>query len=84
MLTDRRATETQAFTNDVQALRQRVQDYERHIKRLKVFVDKEDTDALVAELQNQELSEFDLGKLADEIHALHMEVNQARKIKVKV
>ena len=46
----KRTTETSAFTNDITALRKRVQDYERHIKRLKTFVDKEDTDALVQEL----------------------------------
>ena len=49
---NKRATETATFSNDVQALRKRVQDYERHIKRLKMFVDREDTDALVQELQN--------------------------------
>ena len=31
-------------------MRKRVQDYELHIKRLKQFVDKEDTEALVGEL----------------------------------
>ena len=43
----RRAIESQAFISDIQALRKRVSDYERHIKRLKLYVDKEDTDALV-------------------------------------
>ena len=48
----KRTAETATFTNDIAAMRKRVQDYERHIKRLKHFVDKEDTDALVNELQN--------------------------------
>lgn len=44
---NKRTTETAAFTNDITALRKRVTDYERHIKRLKQFVDQEDTDSLV-------------------------------------
>ena len=48
----KRTAESQAFTNDIQAMRKRVHDYERHIKRLKLFVDREDTDSLVQELQN--------------------------------
>lgn len=55
-------------------MRKRVADYERHIKQLKLFVDKEDTEALVGELQNPGLSELDLGKLADEINAVEEEV----------
>ena len=47
----KRTTETAMFQNDIQALRKRVQDYERHIKRLKLYVDREDTDALVQELK---------------------------------
>ena len=83
-LDTRRSIESQAFTNDIQSLRKRVQDYERHIKRLKMYVDKEDTDALVEELQNQQLTELDLGKLADEIHKIEDEVEAARKFKPKV
>ena len=79
----KRTAETATFTNDIAAMRKRVQDYERHIKRLKQFVDKEDTEALVAELQNQELSEMDLGKLADEIHAVEEEVQDARRQRFK-
>ena len=48
----KRQAETNTFSNDIVAMRRRVQDYERHIKRLKLFVDKEDTEALVQELQN--------------------------------
>ena len=36
---NKRTTETAAFTNDIAALRKRVTDYERHIKKLKQFVD---------------------------------------------
>ena len=60
-----------------------MQDYERHIKRLKQFVDREDTDSLVQELQNQQLSEMDLGKLADEIHGIEEEVAEARRLKFR-
>ena len=49
-----------------------------------MYVDKEDTDALVEELQNQQLTELDLGKLADEIHKIEDEVEAARKFKPKV
>ena len=64
-------------------MRKRVTDYERHIKRLKMYVDREDTDALVEELQNQQLTELDLGKLADEIHKIEQEVEIARRFKPK-
>ena len=79
----RRNIEASAFTNDIQTLRKRVTDYERHIKRLKLYVDKEDTDALVHELKNQQLTELDLGKLADEIHKIDEEVEIARRFKPK-
>ena len=48
-----------------------------------MYVDKEDTDALVEELQNYQLTELDLGKLADEIHKIEDEVEAARKFKPK-
>ena len=50
---------------------------------MKLYVDKEDTDALVQELQNQELTELDLGKLADEIHKIESETEIARRFKPK-
>ena len=78
----KRQAETATYSNDVSALRKRVQDYERHIKRLKMFVDKEDTDALVQELQNQSLTDMDLGKLADEIHTVEQEVAEARRLRL--
>ena len=80
---NKRTTETAAFTNDITALRKRVTDYERHIKRLKQFVDQEDTESLVQELQNGHLSEMDLGKLADEIHGIEEEVSAARRLKFR-
>ena len=43
----KRHRETQAFQSDVQSLRKRVTDYERYIKQLKEYVDKEDTEGLV-------------------------------------
>jgi len=39
------------YSGDVQTLRQRVSQYEKHIKKLKQYVDKEDTEALVKELE---------------------------------
>lgn len=75
----KRQAETATFSNDIAAMRKRVTDYERHIKRLKLYVDKEDTEALVEELQSQTLSEMDLGKLADELHAVEEEVIDARR-----
>ena len=65
-------------------MRKRVADYERHIKKLKLYVDREDTESLVQELQNQQLSEMDLGKLADEIHSIEEEVAEARRIKFRI
>ena len=60
----KRHTEAQAFQSDVQSLRKRVTNYERYIKQLKEYVDKEDTAGLVQQLiQNQQLTELDLGKL---------------------
>ena len=50
---------------------------------MKLYVDKEDTDALVQELKNQQLTELDLGKLADEIHNIDQEVDLARRFKAK-
>lgn len=79
----RRDTDSVAFTNDIQIIRKRVLDYERHIKKLKHHVDKEDTESLVKELQNQQLTELDLGKLADEIHKIEEEIKEAKRLKVK-
>lgn len=46
----KRTTESSAYSNDIQTLRKRVADYERHIKKLKLYVDREDTESLVQEL----------------------------------
>lgn len=59
-------------------------DYERHIKKLKHHVDKEDTESLVKELQTQQLTEMDLGKLADEIHKISEDVKEAKRFRVKL
>ena len=79
----RRDTDSVAFTNDIQIIRKRVLDYERHIKKLKYHVDKEDTESLIKELQNQQLTELDLSKLADEIHKIEEEIKEAKRLKVK-
>ena len=75
--------ESATFSKDMIVLRRRVQDYESHIKRLKVFVDSEDTDNLVKELRNQKQNNMDLGKLADEIHGIEVEVADARRLKFR-
>jgi chromosome segregation ATPase len=80
----RRETENVAFTNDIQIIRKKVADYERHIKKLKYHVDKEDTDSLVKELQEQHLFEMDLGRLATEIANIEEEVANAKRMKVKL
>jgi hypothetical protein len=43
----RRVTETTAFQSDIQTLKQKVQDYEKFIKKLKDLVDGEKTDDLI-------------------------------------
>lgn len=47
-----RQRESGTFVNDVQTLRKRVSAYEKHIKKLKILVDKEDTQNLIKELDN--------------------------------
>lgn len=84
VLETRRENETVAFSNDIQIIRKRVVDYERHIKKLKHHVDKEDTESLVKELQNGSLTEMDLGKLSDEIHKIEEDVKEAKRFKVKI
>jgi hypothetical protein len=71
-----------AFTNDIHIIRKRVADYERHIKRLKYHVDKEDTDSLIKELQQDHMSEMDLTALTSEIGKIGEEVADAKRMKV--
>lgn len=80
----RRDNENVAFSNDIQIIRKRVVDYERHIKKLKHHVDKEDTESLIKELQNQQLTEMDLGKLADEIHKIEEDITETKRFKFKM
>jgi hypothetical protein len=47
---DQRQRESGTFVKDVQTLRKRVGQYEKHIKKLKVLVDKEDTENLIKAL----------------------------------
>ena len=78
-----RQREAHKFGSDVQSLKKRVSAYERYIKQLKEFVDNEDTEGLVQQLvQNQQLTELDLGKLQDEIHRVQLDVTAARKERV--
>jgi cell division protein FtsB len=39
-----RVRESAMYQGDLQTLRQRVSQYEKHIKKLKMFVDKEETE----------------------------------------
>ena len=47
LIETRRATETQAFTNDIKTLKKKVNEYESYIKNLKDFVDQEKTQELI-------------------------------------
>jgi hypothetical protein len=69
------------FQGDVQTLRSRVQQYEKHIKKLKQFVDKEDTDALVKELE-EEKNLPDLSLIAQEIEQVTKQVSDVRRVKL--
>jgi len=69
------------FQGDVQTLRSRVQQYEKHIKKLKQFVDKEDTDALVKELE-EEKNLPDLSLIAQEIEQVTKQVSDARRVEL--
>lgn len=58
---DQRQRESGTFIKDVQTLRKRVGQYEKHIKKLKVLVDKEDTENLIKALDAQkDLPDLDL------------------------
>lgn len=58
---DQRQRESGTFVKDVQTLRKRVGQYEKHIKKLKVLVDKEDTENLIKALDAQkDLPDLDL------------------------
>lgn len=69
------------FQGDVQTLRSRVQQFEKHIKKLKQFVDKEDTDALVKELE-EEKNLPDLSLIDQEIQQVTKQVSDARRVKI--
>ena len=80
-LSEQRVRESAMFQSDCTTLRQRVNQYERHIKRLKMFVDKEDTEALVQELE-QEKNLPDLSQIAKEIEQVARQIADARKVKI--
>ncbi len=69
------------YQGDIQTLRQRVSQYEKHIKKLKMFVDKEETDALVKELE-EEKNLPDLELIKQEIASLNKQINDSKKIKI--
>ena len=69
------------YQGDINTLRQRVRQYEEHIKKLKKFVDKEDTEALVKELE-EEKNLPDLGQISQEIELVKKQVAEAKRIKI--
>ena len=69
------------YQGDIQTLRQRVSQYEKNIKKLKMFVDKEETDALVKELE-EEKNLPDLELIKQEIASLNKQINDSKKIKI--
>jgi hypothetical protein len=69
------------FQGDVLTLKQRVSQYEKHIKKLKEFVDKEDTAALVKQLASEK-DLPDLSQVQEEIAQVNEQMSQARRIKI--
>lgn len=69
------------YQGDVQTLRQRVAQYEKHIKKLKQFVDNEDTEMLVKELE-EEKNLPDLNLITQEIAQVSKQVADARKLRI--
>ena len=71
-----RGVESGTFMGDIVTLRKRVTQYEKHIKKLKQFVDKEDTEALVKELESGgDLP--DLAQISEELQAVSFQVQDA-------
>ena len=69
------------YQGDVQTLGQRVAQYEKHIKKLKQFVDNEDTEMLVKELE-EEKNLPDLNLITQEIAQVSKQVADARKLRI--
>ena len=75
---DQRQRESGTFVKDVQTLRKRVGQYEKHIKKLKVLVDKEDTENLIKALDAQkDLPDLDL--IQQEITQVSRQIAAAKK-----
>ena len=55
--------------------------YEKHIKKLKYFVDKEDTSALVKELAGTEELPS-LAQISDELHQVSVQVAESRRLRI--
>lgn len=82
-LTRLRTNETGTFRGDVQTLRNRVTQYEKHIKRLKQLVDKEDTVALIKELQSAAAGDLpDLDQIIEELAQVDQQVAHSRRIRI--
>lgn len=91
LVSARRVTEFAAFPADVRAIREKVYDFERFIKRLKELVDEERTEALISKLfffnflgQLESMNTVDLDVLIEEIQKVAAEVYDARKISFKM
>lgn len=81
IIDQRRTTETQAFSADIQSIKKRVINFERYIKRLKRYVDDEQTAELIAELENTEVAQVDMDQLISDIKRVEDEVKTAKKFK---
>mmetsp|Transcript_1423 Transcript_1423/g.2496 ORF Transcript_1423/g.2496 Transcript_1423/m.2496 type:complete len:108 (-) Transcript_1423:3-326(-) len=78
----RRLTEAQSFTNDIQSIKKRVINFERYIKRLKKYVDEEQTAELITELENTEVAKVDMSQLLTDIKKVEREVKDSKKFKI--
>ena len=67
ILDKQRLTDGQSFKNDIQSVKKRVINFERYIKRLKSYVDEEQTTQLINELENTEVAQVDMEQLINDI-----------------
>lgn len=75
-------TETQTFKGDIQAIKKRVINFERYIKRLKKHVDEEKTAELITELENTDVAQVDMDALVKDIQKIEDEVKDAKRFKL--
>jgi thymidylate synthase len=78
----RRERESATFKEDIISLKKRISDYEQYIKKLKDLVDRDQAEALIDELTQNEQKRRDLIDIRQEIQKLKDEVDNARHVKV--